>query len=353
MINEFVIEAVKEILENRFSSIHKRRLAAYSAMNKSLNFACPFCGDSDSNDKKKRGHLYSETKTYKCWNCGTYCSQKRFFSLCRDNGYLVENIKDEIFEESNYDVIYKSLNSSSNMSFLTYTLEDTINKYAVSKEEFTEWFKCIEIEHTPMEDYLLKRKIYKHSQFLYNEKYNKLYILNVDNVSQKIISYQVRNFNISGNIPKYENYKLSNMYIHMHKELPEDEDFLKLDELSIFFNIFNIDVSKPFYYFEGYLDSCSLKNTVSINSAHLNLPIVTENTRIIYDKDKTGLDVMINALSKRLKVFLWGKFLKDNMIVNDKSRKLDFNQMMIENNNLNLNDIEDYFSNNKLDIVYL
>ena len=47
-----------------------------------LNFACPYCGDSAHDSKKKRGNLYPERGFYKCYNdgCGVKADLPKFIS---------------------------------------------------------------------------------------------------------------------------------------------------------------------------------------------------------------------------------------------------------------------------------
>ena len=57
------------ILDRSFKERYRKKIDVYSDR---LNFACPVCGDSVSDVRKKRGNLYLDSLSYHCYNCGCH-----------------------------------------------------------------------------------------------------------------------------------------------------------------------------------------------------------------------------------------------------------------------------------------
>ena len=67
-ISGLSVDRVKGIVSSallKFFGNDPQRLKIYQGGNR-LNFCCPYCGDS-KDSKKKRGNLYTDTLTYKCY----------------------------------------------------------------------------------------------------------------------------------------------------------------------------------------------------------------------------------------------------------------------------------------------
>ena len=60
---------IKDVLKKRFSDNKIKQTLDDSDSDK-LNFACPYCGDSNKDSSKKRGNFYLSSNTYKCFNDG-------------------------------------------------------------------------------------------------------------------------------------------------------------------------------------------------------------------------------------------------------------------------------------------
>ena len=62
-------EFISDLLKKRFKDdFHKQEINDEDVGK--LNFACPYCGDSQKDSTKKRGNIYLRTSTYKCFNDG-------------------------------------------------------------------------------------------------------------------------------------------------------------------------------------------------------------------------------------------------------------------------------------------
>lgn len=342
---------LEEALRNRFPG--NREKNSIVSRTGRINIACPICGDSFSDNSKKRGNIWLETNTYKCYNCDYFSSIKRFLLTLKKFEYLDSLIPENLMLDSTYDSLGRSF-SFHNVSFISNDLEDLIHEYGIEREKFKEKFNAKEVKGTRMENYLKFRSIFNFDNFLYLEESGNLIVLNRDNSSGKIISFQIRKFGKHVK-NKYLSYKLSRMYEEAKMEIPTDQSFSELDMLSTYFNIINVDLTKDITYFEGPIDCYFYPNSISLNSIHAKPPFDSNHTRYFFDYDKTGKEVLRRLLKEKKTVFLWRKFLKDVKIeYNEEFGKIDFNDVFTFclKNNLKCN-YEKYFSNNTMDMIFI
>ena len=88
-------EFVGDLLKKRFPG--DRLKQTFHDAGDKLNFACPYCGDSRTDSKKKRGNLYVESGFYKCYNdgCSIRVSVQKFVSkYSQTYGLSIPGIKE-------------------------------------------------------------------------------------------------------------------------------------------------------------------------------------------------------------------------------------------------------------------
>lgn len=341
-------QIIEEALQKRFANERSKQRVVVASDR--LNFACPYCGDSAKSSSKKRGNLWLESASYKCYNCGHYSSQKRFLKSLVEMDLYFEKIPENLLVNSNYDGIAGSFNPAT-ISTLSNDLEEMVEKYSLTREKFKRLFSLVEVKGTKIEKYLNSRCIFNYDNFLYDELNHKLFILNRDAHSDRIIAYQIRNFN-NPNF-KYLTYKLETMYRECRKEIPDEEDFQTLNTISKYFNILNINIRMPITYFEGPIDAYFYKNAVSLTSIETKPIIETKSTQYLFDCDKRGNEESRKLLKEKKKVFMWRKFLKDiKMEYPNPYSKVDFNDVIIycAHNKLHPN-FDKYFTDNSLDMI--
>ena len=100
-ISALSVDRVKGIASSallKFFGNDPQRLKIYQGGNR-LNFCCPYCGDS-KDAKKKRGNLYVDTLTYKCYNggCAVFKNLNQFTRDFEINGMLSSDEIAEIAE---------------------------------------------------------------------------------------------------------------------------------------------------------------------------------------------------------------------------------------------------------------
>ena len=73
--NETLYDKIQEILNSKFNQPEKRKIEVHD---KDMTFACPYCGDSQHDSRKKRGNLFYDTWFYHCYNCFIHSKWWRF-----------------------------------------------------------------------------------------------------------------------------------------------------------------------------------------------------------------------------------------------------------------------------------
>ena len=90
---------VKQVVVAQHVDPNKRML---KEMPGRISLACPYCGDSTTDTKKKRGNLYWESLQYHCFNCGTH---NDVYSLLKD--HHVNSTFDHLAFSANNMAFYK------------------------------------------------------------------------------------------------------------------------------------------------------------------------------------------------------------------------------------------------------
>lgn len=347
-ISKNLLEKIKPILNSTFSdNINKRKIRISSD---SLNFACPYCFDSDINNNKKRGNLYIDSLYYHCYNCDIH---KDLESFLKDF-----DIEMDLYDNSEIiDIIEKSKNQKIKKKYSNLLIDTSEYNYLYNRNELKNKYSLKEIEDNEnIKKYLNDRLQFDYSKFLYSEKYNNLFILNTIN-DDKFISFQIRNFD---NYIKYKTYtyntikkifKLSINNCNITKEFND-----KIEKISLLYNLCNVDFNKNIYVFEGPLDSLLMDNSIALCTVNNNIPSLSNNKsyKYIMDYDTSGIKKSIKLLNENKYVFLWSKFLKDYNIKRN-VKKIDWTDIMLlfYNNNIKIKNLNKYFSNDQFDGLYI
>jgi predicted RNA-binding Zn-ribbon protein involved in translation (DUF1610 family) len=137
-----------------------------------LNFRCPLCGDSATNQRKTRGWLYQKSGTYYCWNCGQSCTG--FMLLSRVSGRDVAEIRKDFYKENG---IAKNV-SSSKQTISLPNMQDFLSNKEASESFYAFSLTLPDIAN----EFLVKRKISeapnlpKHIRFRYDAENSRLVI---------------------------------------------------------------------------------------------------------------------------------------------------------------------------------
>lgn len=347
-----IIEKVNAIIKNCFTG----EKAEYKLFNDRLNFACPYCGDSYTDHHKKRGNLYFSNLFYHCFNCSKHVN---FVSFIKDNKQTIGNLNDLSFY---LDYIRNNQKIKTDKSYLEPTVFTKLNEYSIPLDVIKRKLKLVSpVENNKIKEYLKERFMHKQMhKFLYNEHKQQLYIFNFNNVNN-VISWQIRNFK-EGYV-KYVSYnieKINHLILNRSINTTEDE-IAKMNSLSLYFGIFQLDFTKNITIFEGAIDSFFINNSISVAGADRSTEMFDNisTIRFLFDNDLKGRKIMEDKLKSKKAVFMWKKMIDDfkiqPKIANMKEVK-DFSDLIsycwITKNDA-IKNIDNYFTQNLLDIGYV
>ena len=361
---------IQEILNKKFAndSYIKRKIDVYHDR---LNFSCPYCGDSRSDVRKKRGNLYLDSLRFHCFNCGHSTGINRFLSdfneeLSNEDKIAVHEI------QQNAKKFEKRVSSS--QSSMSMTLLD---KLAIPKDILFKQLGIISpYKDVTASNYLKSRmiNIKDWKYFAYNPLTKELYILNTSPLD-RVIGFQIRQLNPKSHKQRYTSSRLTKIYSDVfNKDINgiverlllkeplgqkyiEEEDGVEnivanLDRLSGIFNIMNVNLSQPLTIMEGPIDSLAIANSIALQSAAKHLDGFfdeVENVRYLFDNDKTGKEMSLKKMKNHKTVFLWGQYLD---MIKSKTNIKDINDLQ-KQNLFNIDIIEKCFSDDEFDAMYI
>lgn len=310
-------EFVESLLKKRFSdNVLKQEVNSEDPSK--LNFACPYCGDSEKDPSKKRGNLFFKTGTYKCFNdgCMKYVPLRKFVEkYSRKYNLPIPDVGNSSEK--------KLQASPKKKGFLfEFFANKEIGESLLNFNELAQRFSLYpasEVDpESPIGKYITKRKLHHLPTFekscYYDSRQDKIYLFNLDNRSGKVLGLAIRHINDSGNGPKYDirNYsklKESGLIRGINEEVIKE-----VDAINNYFNIFNVKFNKPITITEGQIDCMFLDNAIATTGVTkgktlLKTLISKKNARILFDNDNAGREAAIALLKEGYSVFLWTKLL--------------------------------------------
>jgi hypothetical protein len=203
--------------------------------------------------------------------------------------------------------------------------------------------------------YLKSRLLHhKTDRFGFDPRRRELYVFNLT-PDGKILGFQTRD--LGGNGPKYKTWNLGRIYDRLKKPLNISEDELEnLNKISMLFGILTVDMSRDFSIFEGPIDAMFMTNSIGLTGVKKQIIEFNEipTARYFFDNDIEGKTRMIEKLKGGQTVFMWDKFLKDFNVPPRKVKDLnDLVKWEFKNRTGCLKDLDKYFTNNSLDIVFI
>lgn len=317
-----------------------------------ITIACPYCGDSTTDDNKKRGNLYWATLQYHCFNCSYHTD---VYGLLKDHGIRLNT--DETIEIIDYVKEHKL--ETRDVEVLQHGTFAKVLELAPTKQELRQKLGFVDIEPgDPAFFYLRKRLLSnKLEHFMYSPKDKRLYILNIG-PEEKVIGMQSRTLVKSAN-SRYLTYDLSKLkeWLGTPLELTEEE-LVSINKMSTLFGIMQVNMMIPVTIFEGPLDRLFMHNSLALASAHRDTEELDEipTIRYMFDNDETGKKKMMQKLKKGKGVFTWSKFLNENKLDTYSKQIKDLNDLVIvafQTKSKCLKEVETYFSDSQLDAYYL
>jgi len=352
------------ILKQKFNSIPQKQTIKYSS-NGNLYIACPFCGDSKINFNKKRCCIYLDTLSYYCFNCSASGNLIYFFKYFGINSY---NLLD--LEKINLEIINKPKQTIINIfeksdPIIIQELKSILIPY----NEIIKFYNLIDpIGDAKLE--ILKRNLIINNKLKSSKEGNKLYILNTIEIEKEIYVSYINIKNINSKF-KYYILNLEKIYKNIGKDFNSIKHIYEKYNRSLnIFNYLNLDLDKQFFVFEGELDSLLFEQltnnqSIALSGASKELSNNLTNAIYFYDADETGFKKSVQILKENKNVFLFSKFCKDIFNLDIKQfKKLDFTDLilyLINKQNISLEEIKNkiqtninnYISNNQLDIIFI
>lgn len=361
---------IQEILNKKFAndSYIKRKIDVYHDR---LNFSCPYCNDSRTDVRKKRGNLYLDSFKFFCFNCNHSAGINRFLS---DFNEELSNEDKIVVHEIQQNAKKFEKRVSSTQSSMSMTLLD---KLAIPKDILFRQLGIISpYKDVTASNYLKSRmiNIKDWKYFAYNPLTKELYILNTSPLD-RVIGFQIRQLDPKSHKQRYTSSRLTKIYSDVfNKDINgiverlllkeplgqkyiEDEDGIEnivanLDRLSGIFNIMNVNLSQPLTIMEGPIDSLAIANSIALQSAAKHLDGFfdeVENVRYLFDNDKTGKEMSLKKMKNHKTVFLWGQYLD---MIKSKNNIKDINDLQ-KQNLFNIDIIEKCFSDDEFDAMYI
>ena len=368
-------EFCRAVLKRRFPNDANRQEIYESDLDK-INIACPYCGDSATDSHKKRGNIYVKTQTYKCYNdgCMVWVPLEKFISYFS----LKYNLTVPSLDKKKVEFTPKT--SIKKRGFL---IEILINREIGEKllkfDDLVARFSltpCSKAEEdSPVGRFVSKRKIDRlpvfESSCYYDSRQDKVYLFNLDLKSGRVLGFALRKIDDSMPGPKYNIKSYSELKQNGLVKGMEDDLVQEIDSLNNYFNVLNVDFSRPIIITEGQIDSMFLDNSIATtgvtkSKAFLGNLVTKKNSLILFDSDKAGKDQTMELLRQGYKVFLWSKLLGDlKKKYPTKGRELskvkDINDLFIflialqpDLNFKKFNQlVQEYFSDSPLDLIWI
>jgi len=339
--------ALKQVVSQVHPEPNKKLL---KDMHGRITCACPYCGDSHSDDTKKRGNIFWDTLQYHCYNCSYHTN---LYSFLKDHEVKLATSDDSFMV---IDYIKQNKIQVNSESVLKHDALRKVQELSIDIDTFKAKFKAKVIEPGDwiwfqLKDRLLHNRV---DDFLYSEKEHRLWILNFG-ADNKIIGAQTRR--MKGYGQRYLTYDLPKLYEEMGQPLElSNEELTSLTKVSTLFGIMQLNFQRPITIFEGPLDAKFMANSLALATAGRSTDDFDEipTVRYMFDNDKTGKKKMAEKLKKGRPVFMWSKFLKENGL--DTYNIKDLNDLILKCFELNIDahkKIDQYFTSSQLDLWYV
>ena len=296
----------------------------------------------------KRGKIYAQTKSFKCWNGGCFKYRPLNF-LLSDFG----NDSMSFTEKESMMVQHVVQNTNNKKSLAEFYNKDVL----FDKNEIIRLLKAKPIKSSIKGlKYLESRKANKVGldDLAYNDYFDNLIFLNM--FEDKVIGVQIRLSKPMKNGGRFMSYDYEDIITKLYKKGEGEYDVnlaKSMKKVSLTYNILNINFQQKVNVFESTLDSKYFNNSIALWGANNMLEI--PNGYYFMDNDEAGRVEAMKLLNKNLNVFLWRKFFKDypEYEYHNRQKTKDINDIFRINKMFNVNLLYNYMGNHKLDSIML
>lgn len=365
---EYVISCMQLVLNKCHTHSDKKILDSFKEDR--LNMACPICGDSHDRTRLKRGWLFLNSLTYKCYNDGC---RSTFTQLCELGGVQLDPQKKlQLMQHASNNVRLKPKEDEfqSIVNSELISLKKVSEVFNSGMGKITE-FKPIQ-EGSRAHNYLLLRKITDHTHIYegnlwVTNKWSEYCVIFLNRRGDNVLGLQTRNLKDS---KEKRHFHIMNFGDLLKEVEPErtmaEEEINFLNKLSYFFNILNVDFERIVTLFEGFTDSVFYPNSMGMVGLNTDYNFLLDNDvdlQFFFDNDEIGKRKTLHNVEKNMKSFLWKKLLqdiankqKDPKIAFDSlnSKIKDLNKLAIFfDNPYDSLQLPKYFSKDSFDKIYI
>ena len=299
-------------IDTKYISLISPRLRNFTKKGDYLwNFSCPFCGDSQKNQRKARGFVY-RTKNdlfYKCHNCshGTNLSKLiEYVDAPLHKEYVLERYKEGLTSSGQGDKT-----PGAGIKTPKFDFKKPVFKKSLGLQSFAQLD-----ENHPAVKFLLQRnlprdawndiyfcpKFFEFSNTLIENKFPSLdgdhprMVIPFRNKDGEIFAYQGRAFGKE---------KQKYITIVLDKEHPK------------IFGMDRVDTTNVFYVVEGPIDSLFIQNSVAVDQSDLRLPDYKDKAVLVPDNEPRNKEVcrqIDKFIQEDYSVVIWPKGIKEKDI---------------------------------------
>lgn len=352
---EKITSCVQVILDTTFTSGPRTTI---KDMHGRLTMACPYCGDSSTDAKKKRGNLFWNTLMYHCYNCNIH----RALNVMLKEHSAVDISTDDKLAIMDYIKANQVITHSAKS--IEFELFEKLKELSIPLDVFYKITGTRPIDVNSQGYQILKDRLLTNRLREFSWRQGKLFVLNLTPDNKSVIGYQVRRISKDDG-SRYFTYHIERLReqagLTIKDKCIDEVELDKLNKLSTIFGILSVDFTQTVTSFEGPIDSKFMKNSIGQATVGRDMSMFDEipSVRYFYDNDKSGKDAAQAQMKKGHDVFLWRKFIGDFDLMRfvtkeDKIKDLnDIIKICYKNKNDSYKYINKYFSNKIIDLYYI
>jgi len=314
--NYLIVDFVGDVLKNVFPG-NKFKQHINDDDDK-LNFACPYCGDSEKDVGKKRGNLFLKSSTYKCFNdgCLKFTKLNNFIAkFAMKYSLPIPKLSEGVCKAKIETVSKKG-------ALIEFLMNPKVKNILIDFKELADRFflkPCIDApEESVIGKYIRGRNLMELPAFAkscyYDSRMDKIYIFNLDLRSGRVLGLSMRRIDENYTGPKYDIKNYSQFIKNGLISVADEQTIVKIDIVNSYFNILNIKFNEPIIVLEGQIDAMFLNNSIATTGVTksknvLGTLVSKKNARILFDNDDAGKKETFKLLQDGYSVFLWSKLI--------------------------------------------
>lgn len=283
-----------------------------------FNFTCPYCGATIKHVHKKRGNVYVESGTFKCFNDGCM----KWLPL---NEFVGEWARRLDIDISDLDVDFGvgterySRPNDANINDISQFLErvgaiGTMPTIDYLSARFSLFPITAAAADSGVRDFCDRRGLYdvpNVASRIFADRLDKaIYIMNVRDSDGRVLSYATRSVREKKyNVVPYSHYceKLRIQKIEDHWQF--------VDSLGEYYNLLNVNLNSNIYVTEGQIDSMFMRNAIAVQGISKSMSVLDDipfkNVFTMFDNDEAGRGAAMRELRNGRRAFMWSLVISD------------------------------------------